>query len=260
MSEGKNSSLSDLNDSPSLDGSEEEPGQPVARPEIPVSNAALTENSLASLTLQQVKDAWENVKKRVRPRNPKTAAMLNGFTVVGVEGTAEEAVVVIQAAYELHHKYVQEGERSKDVDWAFSTEFRQKCRVRLLAPGQPVPISPAYASNSHPANTTMPGASQQSAHLEQPASTTPAPSSPKHVEHEDTPELVQPQEPVVSAVPIPGEASSSPVAKNSIVRENTGIESSPSSPEALKRKVSSDPVVQEAMKTFTAKIVDIRTK
>ncbi|HCP75621.1 MAG TPA: hypothetical protein DIU08_13410, partial [Ktedonobacter sp.] len=60
-----------------------------------------------SLTLQQVREAWDNVKKRVRPKNPKTAAMLNSFTVIGVEGTVEEAIVVIQAAYELHHKYVQ---------------------------------------------------------------------------------------------------------------------------------------------------------
>ena len=117
-------------------------GQAHARPEILTSNAPLVENTLPSLTLQEVKDAWENVKKRVRPKNPKTAAMLNSFSVVGVEGTAEEVVVIIQAAYELHHKYVQEGERSKDVDWGLTTEFRQKCRVRLLAPGQPVPASP----------------------------------------------------------------------------------------------------------------------
>ncbi|SRR6266567_5002376 len=95
------------------------------------------ESIVPALTLQQVKDAWENVKKRVRPKNPQTAAMLNSFSVVAVENTAEEAIIVIQAAYELHHKYVQQGDRSKYVDWAFSTEFRQKCRVRLLAPGQP---------------------------------------------------------------------------------------------------------------------------
>src|SRR5438874_1584325 len=163
MCEGTNGSLLDLNDSPSIDGSGESPGQLIARPEISASNATLTENSLPSLTLEQVKDAWENVKKRVRPKNPKTAAMLNSFTVVGVEGTAEEAVVVIQA-------------------------------------------------------------------------------------------------PTASVVRTPTEDSSSPVVKNSVVRENTTIESSTSSPEALRQKVSSDPVVQEVMKTFTAKIVDIRTK
>ncbi len=260
ISEGKNGSLPDLNDSPTIDGSGEGPGQLIARPEISASNATLTENSLPSLTLQQVKDAWENVKKRVRPKNPKTAAMLNSFTVVGVEGTAEEAVVVIQAAYELHHKYVQEGERSKDVDWAISTEFRQKCRVRLLAPGQPVPVSPAYGSDSHPASTAMQVAPQQSAQLDRPASTPPVPARSRHMEREGTSDLVQAQEPTASVVHTPAEDSSSPVVKNSVVRENTTIESSTSSPEALRQKVSSDPVVQEVMKTFTAKIVDIRTK
>ncbi|MFL5695770.1 MAG: DNA polymerase III subunit gamma/tau [Ktedonobacteraceae bacterium] len=260
ISEGKNGSLPDLNDSPSIDGSGEGPGQLIARPEISASNATLTENSLPSLTLQQVKDAWENVKKRVRPKNPKTAAMLNSFTVVGVEGTAEEAVVVIQAAYELHHKYVQEGERSKDVDWAISTEFRQKCRVRLLAPGQPVPVSPAYGSDSHPASTAMQVAPQQSVQLDRPASTPPVPARSRHMEREGTSDLVQAQEPTASVVHTPAEDSSSPVVKNSVVRENTTIESSTSSPEALRQKVSSDPVVQEVMKTFTAKIVDIRTK
>jgi len=186
--------------------------------------------------------------------------MLNSFTVVGVEGTAEEAVVVIQAAYELHHKYVQEGERSKDVDWAISTEFRQKCRVRLLAPGQPVPVSPAYGSDSHPASTAMQVAPQQSVQLDRPASTPPVPARSRHMEREGTSDLVQAQEPTASVAHTPAEDSSSPVVKNSVVRENTTIESSTSSPEALRQKVSSDPVVQEVMKTFTAKIVDIRTK
>ena len=260
ISEGKNGSLPDLNDSPSIDGSGESPGQLIARPEISTSNATLTGNSLPSLTLEQVKDAWENVKKRVRPKNPKTAAMLNSFTVVGVEGTAEEAVVVIQAAYELHHKYVQEGERSKDVDWAISTEFRQKCRVRLLAPGQPVPVSRAYGSDSHPASTAMQVAPQQSVQLDRPASTPPMPVRSRHMEREGTSDLVQAQEPTASVVHTPGEDSSSPVVKNSVVRENTTVESSLLSPEALRQKVSSDPVVQEVMRTFTAKIVDIRTK
>jgi hypothetical protein len=104
----------------------------------------------------------------------------------------------------------------------------------------------------------MPLASQQSAHLERPASTTPAPAGSKHVEQEGTPKLVQQQEPAAPVVHTPGANSSSPVVKKSVLRENTTRESS--SPEALKQKVSRDPVVQEVMKTFTAKIVDIRTK
>lgn len=246
----------DLNDSPSIDGSGDGPGQAHARPEIPASNASLLEKNLPSLTLQEVKDAWENVKKRVRPRNPKTAAMLNSFSVVGVEGTTEEVVVIIQAAYELHHKYVQEGERSKDVDWALTTEFRQKCRVRLLAPGQPVPVSPVYVANGQLETTAMQVAPQ----LDQPASMPPVPTRSKHIELERPSNLVQAQGPIVSSVHTPAEDSSSRVVKMNAVRENTTRESSPPSPEALRQKASSDPVVQEVMKTFTAKIVDIRRK
>ncbi|MFL5658800.1 MAG: DNA polymerase III subunit gamma/tau [Ktedonobacteraceae bacterium] len=244
----------DLNGFSSMDESVEEPRQPLSRPEMPEPG----QTSLPALTLQQVKDAWENVKKRVKPKDGSTAAMLNDYTVVAVEGTAEEAIVVIQAAHDLHYNYVREKDRSKHVNWALSTEFRQKCHVRLLAPGQPVPAPPAYASNSHSANTAMPLASQQSAHLERPASTTRAPGGSKHVEQEGTPELVQRQEPAAPVVHTAGENSPSPVVKKSVLRENTTIESS--SPEALKQKVSRDPVVQEVMKTFTAKIVDIRTK
>ena len=244
----------DLNGFSSMDESVEEPRQPLSRPEMPAPG----QTSLPALPLQQVKDAWENVKKRVKPKDGSTAAMLNDYTVVAVEGTAEEAIVVIQATHDLHYNYVREKDRSKHVNWALSTEFRQKCHVRLLAPGQPVPAPPAYASNSHSANTAMPLASQQSAHLERRASTTPAPAGSKHVEQEGTPELVQRQEPAAPVVHTPGENSSSPVVKKSVLRENTTIESS--SPEALKQKVSRDPVVQEVMKTFTAKIVDIRTK
>src|SRR6266487_1036311 len=262
ISEGNNGSLPDLIDSPSIDGSGEGSGQLIARPEISASHATLTENSLPSLTLQQVKDAWENVKKRVRPKNPKTAAMLNSFTVVGVEGTAEEAVVVIQAAYELHHKYVQEGERSKDVDWAFSTEFRQKCRVRLLAPGATLPSSPVFEPGSFSLDAAVNEAPPLMARREQPA----ANSKPRFAEPKARVEF--PQERAATFVPedLPTGEQSSPVVKKHIVRENTTIESlqpsqsSLSSLEIAKQKASSDPVVKEVIKTFQAKIVDIRLK
>jgi DNA polymerase-3 subunit gamma/tau len=143
--------------SPSPAVNKEAPGE-AARPEIaPELASAVDTNegtttagaeSKPSLTLQEVREKWDNVKKRVRPKNPKTAAMLNSFTVVGVEGTPQEVVVVIQAAYDLHHKYVQEGDRAKDVDWALSTEFKQQCRVRLLAPGTTLPSPLVFESSS----------------------------------------------------------------------------------------------------------------
>ena len=207
--------------------------------------------SKPSLTLQQVREAWDNVKKRVRPKNPKTAAMLNSFTVMGVEGTSEETVVVIQAAYELHHKYVQEGDRAKDVDWALSTEFKQKCRVRLLAPGAPPPSSLIFESGSFSLNTAVKETPPRSAHLERPA----ADSPPRLPEPEAEVEFQQ--EPPATNGYVSMVEQSPAVAKKNIVSENTSMGLSP---EAVREKASSDPVVQEVMRTFSAKIVDIRLK
>lgn len=215
-----------------------------------VVNAAGADSG-PSLTLQQVREAWDNVKKRVRPKNPKTAAMLNSFTVIGVEGTVEEAIVVIQAAYELHHKYVQEGERAKDVDWALTTEFRQPCRVRLLAPGVVLPSAPVFEAGSFSSKAAVKETPLRSAHLERPASET----NPKSTEPEARVEFLQ--EPYPSNVDAPAVDPSLPVARKNIMRENT---STGLPLEIIKQKASSDPVVQEVMRTFTAKIVDIRSK
>src|SRR6266566_2250996 len=171
----------DIRQAHSVAESEEMPGQTAAPParasagssERKEGGATRGAEGKPSLTLEQVKDAWDNVKKRVRPKNPKTAAMLNSFTVIGVEGTLDETVVVIQAAYELHHKYVQEGERAKDVDWALSTEFKQKCRVRLLAPGALPPSSLIFESGSFSLNTAVKETPPRSAHLERSAADSP---------------------------------------------------------------------------------------
>jgi len=207
--------------------------------------------SKPSLTLQQVREAWDNVKKRVRPKNPKTAAMLNSFTVMGVEGTLEETVVVIQAAYELHHKYVQEGDRAKDVDWALSTEFKQKCRVRLLAPGALPPSSLIFESGSFSLNTAVKETPPRSAHLERSA----ADSPPRLSEPEAEAEFQQ-ESPATNGHASAVEQSPA-VAKKNIVSENISMGLSP---EAVREQASSDPVVQEVMRTFSAKIVDIRLK
>jgi DNA polymerase-3 subunit gamma/tau len=221
--------------------------------------------SKPSLTLEQVRDAWDNVKKRVRPKNPKTAAMLNSFAVIGVEGTADEIVVVIQAAYELHHKYVQEGERAKDVDWALSTEFKQKCRVRLVAPGAPGQSSPVFESGGFSSNAAVNETPPMMARRERPA----ANSRPRFAEPEAGVEFPQDRQERAAAI-APGDTppweQSSPVVKKNFVRENTTTESIQSSQSSLssldiaKQKASGDPVVKEVIKTFQAKIVDIRLK
>ena len=95
-------------------------------------------NNLPPLTVGQVKSAWDRVVKRVKQRSPTTAAMLKYYNMVGIEDTAEEPIIIIQAQKQGHYNYVHENERSQDIEWALTTEFGQKCRVRLLSPGTPL--------------------------------------------------------------------------------------------------------------------------
>ena len=211
-----------------------------------------------SLTVQQVKDAWDNVKRRVKVRDreagPKKAAMLNDFSIVSVEGTAEEAIVIIQAAHELHHNYIHENERYKDVEWALGLEFRQNCRVRLLPPGQSVPT--LLPGGSRLANAAAPLAPKQAARRNRPASV-PSPQ-PQRSEQEDMPRQVQE---ATSFIAEPSDiVQSSPLARTNIVRENSTTVSPVSPLETLKERASRDPVVQEVQRIFTAKIVDVFPK
>ncbi len=95
---------------------------------------------MPSLTVQQVRDAWEKVIKRVKQKTPPTAAMLKYFEVVGVEDRDDQTVIAIQAQKQGHFNYVCENDRSKDVEWALMIEFGQfgrPCEIRLLPPGNP---------------------------------------------------------------------------------------------------------------------------
>ena len=274
--EGWPDSISDPANFSPVDGSEKESEQVATQAAHLSATDALSQQYVAvasngsepSVTLQQVKDAWEKVKKRVRGKNnstgPKTAAYLNDYTIVGVEGDGDTTVVIMQAAHTLHYKYMHENNYSADVEWALGIEFDQKCRVRLLAPGQPVPTAPAFLSGSSSANAIMPAALQQSAHRER---AVPAPSTPpshtetRQVEKESSSEVTE--EAPSAIVPSPADDQNSPVVKKNLVRENTtGEPASSSRPslETIEQKANSDPVVQEVIKTFAAKIVHIRPK
>src|SRR5579863_2454600 len=124
-----------------------------------------------TLTLAQIRDGWDRVKKRVRGRNqmgPKTSAMLNDYAIVAVEQAMDDVVVVIQATHELHYKYLLGSTYCEDIEWALQTEFNQKCRIRLLQPGQTPPSGVAQAMGRQSTSTSAPVAPQQSAHRERP--------------------------------------------------------------------------------------------
>ncbi len=218
-----------------------------------MSSAAPDDGDRPSLTLQQVKDAWGKVIKRVKQKTPPTAAMLKYFEVVSVEGIADQTVIVIQAQKQGYFNYVNENDRPKDIEWALTVEFGQNCRVRLVLPGQPLsaaPTPPFWGTSSY---STGAASAQQVAYVERPTSI--SPEQPEQVEQEMPAQHVQ-EEPVSSADPV-DMTSSSPLARMSKVSENT---TEGSFQETIEQRALRDPVVQEVMRTFTARIVDVRPK
>jgi DNA polymerase-3 subunit gamma/tau len=206
---------------------------------------------IPSLTVQQVKDAWEKVKKRTKQRNGLAAATLTQCKVIAVEGTDKEPVVVLHLASEAHYKIVND--RSKDVEWALTTEFGQNCRIRLLPPGQPLPGASPPEAGHRPARANSAIAPQQAARVERPA---PMPSEQSETVEREAP-VQQIQEEQVSYADSTGSAYSPPLAIMSEVSENiTRV----SFQETVEQKARHDPVVQEVVRTFMARIIDVRPK
>ncbi|MGI9061625.1 MAG: DNA polymerase III subunit gamma/tau [Ktedonobacteraceae bacterium] len=202
------------------------------------------------LTLEQVQDAWENIKKRIKQKNNQTAAMLNYYTVVGIDGAVEPFLVVIRARTKVFYEHMQQSDRVKYVEWGLGMEFGHKFRVQLLLPEQAVPPPPTSRS----ANVAPSAAPQQSAHRERPAS----PQQAKNTQ----PEAKATGNGANGHVTDPPVEVNQPlsIVKKNVVRENTTTVSASPPFETIKQKASADPVVQEVIRTFTAKIVDIRPK
>ena len=100
-----------------------------------VNETQVNEND-SPLTVEDVKEAWRAVTMRTRQKSSGTlAAMLNLSTIIDVEGTATQPVVVIQTQKQAHYKYVKEEERYKVLEWSLTIEIGRECRVRLVPPG-----------------------------------------------------------------------------------------------------------------------------
>ncbi|MHB8596518.1 MAG: DNA polymerase III subunit gamma/tau [Ktedonobacteraceae bacterium] len=227
------------------------------------------ESNNPMLTLTQVVDSWERVKKRVKGRNQagiKTSAYLNDYSVVAVEGSAAEVVVVIQAMHTLHYKYLLDSTYGEDIEWALSTELNQQCRVRLLPPGQTPPPGTASALNRQSTSAAAPVAPPQSAHRERPA--TKPPQTPRNTVHE-TPQHSTPEAVAHHPSEVPLSEVERPLARKTVVRENghtvaltqstQNTQSAPSLAE-IQRKASVDPVVRKVKEMFKAEIKEIRPK
>ncbi|HEX6477920.1 MAG TPA: DNA polymerase III subunit gamma/tau [Ktedonobacteraceae bacterium] len=218
----------------------------------PLSSSANGGNP--SLTVQRVSEAWENVRKRTKQKSKSglMAAYLDHFEVVSIEGTTEQTIVIIQAAKQVHYTFVKENNRLKDLEWALTMEFGQPCQVRLLAPGQSLSPASAYGSVPSSENTMQGVAAKQSAYLEPPVSAPPAGVEQKSADSQMPTSTSYPVDAVsTNEVRVP------PVAKNGFVRENISVLSSR---EIIQQQAERDPVVQEIIKTFAARIVDVYPK
>jgi DNA polymerase-3 subunit gamma/tau len=204
-----------------------------------------------TLTVQQARDAWENVQKRVRQRSngARLSAHLNYFKIVAIEGTVEQPVVAIQAKTYVHHDYLKENDRYKDLEWALTIEFGLECRVRLIPPGQSVPLLPVSDPVSYSTSAAPAIAPQQSAYLERSA-------SPSYLSEEIS-DAQKPLSRMSQSLYETGPSDEVSLARTGSVNENISV-AQPQ--DTIEQKVRRDPVVQEVIKTFTARIVDIRPK
>ena len=203
-----------------------------------------------SLTVQQVRSIWEKVIKRTRQKSSGTlAAMLRLCTIQDIEGTAEQPVVVIQSEKQAHYKYVKEEERYKVLEWALTIEFGLECRVRLIPPGQSLPLPPVSDTVSYSSNAAPAIAPQQSAFLERPV-------SPSYLDEEIW-DAQKPLSRMSHSLYVTSPSDEDSLAITGSVKENINA-AQPR--ETIEQNVRRDPVVQEVINTFTARIVDIRPK
>jgi DNA polymerase-3 subunit gamma/tau len=247
-----------------------------------------------SLTLQEVKEKWEYIKRRVKTKKDGAmiAALLNGYTVVGIEQDAATPVVVIRANAAFHYTALQKKTHHEAVEWALKLELTQDCKVRMLPPGQggpslgvPIPPPPtpppAINSDSLASRATLTPQEQPphpSVQRERQTPTpenrgvTPSPPTPLRPRPQQVQAVSSPQEvsqlrsdqgKAVSSAPIANEVSTqpSPLARKTNVRENTTRVSTGDSRLIFAQKMArNDQVVQEVMRLFKAEVKDIQIK
>jgi DNA polymerase III subunit gamma/tau len=217
--------------------------------EIPVLQTQ-SDGSRPVLAVQQVSDAWESVIKRTRQKtSPAMLSMLRPCKIIGIESRAGQTVVVVQFDKEGHYNYLKANERYKFLEWALTTEFQTPCFVRLVAPGQSVSLPHVSDPMSYSTSAAPSITSQQSAYLERPVS----PLQPT----EEIPDAQKPPSGMSQALYETSPSDAAPLTRTSIVKENISI-ALPQ--DTIDQKVRRDPVVQEVIKTFSARIVEVRPK
>jgi hypothetical protein len=242
------------------------------------------------LVIQEVKEKWEYVKRRVRSKKDgaKIAALLNGYTIVNVEGHAGVPVVVIAATAPFHYTTLQKQAYYDAIEWALKAELNQDCKVRMLPPGQGglgpgvnilPPSMPAPAINNA-ATSRVTSASETTppplAYADQERRGDPLQStatlhaklepqtrqmvSPSKEEPPTVPDQTRPAAPS-AAITYELSSESSSLARTTEVRENTTrVSNGDSRLMVARKKANNDQVVQEVVRLFKAEVKDVQLK
>jgi DNA polymerase-3 subunit gamma/tau len=242
----------------------------------PADGVPVTVSESPSLTVDEVKEKWEYIKKRIKSRKDghKVAALLGWYAIVAVEGTREIPVVVIQANTDIYHKALQNPSHHATIEWAMKVELSQECKLRLLPPGQSLqklvsmPAPASRDAETSLSTSTIVRTPQRSPYREPSISAPEIPQiDPKcQVQSVQVTEWPPQQNPIVSAVSsvaIAEVVDPSPLARTSVMRDNTLTAltaTGETRQEIAAKKVKSDQVVQEAMRMFKAEIKNIQLK
>lgn len=188
------------------------------------------------LTLEMAISQWGMVKKVCRTRTTKLAALLNNVVPVAVTGP-DGCELVLEVEYDFHYERLLEPESRRVVEWALKEIHQVPCRARFLLKGSPIPVSGPASG--------QPGAARSAARAA-PSRMGLPPDAPIH--------------PVSNAMPIRR-------AANDLTSQNgRGASAQPGHARAapasgppvnsLEAQVRQDPVVEEIIKTYGAKLVE----
>jgi DNA polymerase-3 subunit gamma/tau len=229
-----------------------------------------------TLTVQQLKEKWEAIKRRAKTHSSKegtvAAAILNSYSIVAVEGTAREPVVVITPTTnsKFHYNEMQKPEMCKAAEWAMKLELGHACRLRILPFGQN--HSSSIYTSSPPGRSSADDTDQQfrqELSMMQVMEPPPAPASPSPAVRERSSTSSAPrqrQAKMTRGVLDKLDSREQPLARTKSVRENTITASATtrqtteSRQERTERKAKGDPVVQEVARIFKAEIKEIQPK
>jgi DNA polymerase III subunit gamma/tau len=233
--------------------------------------SADTVSNAPKLTIAEVKERWEYIKRRVRSRKDgiKTEAFLKGYAVVGVDNTQDVAAVVVQANAAFFYNALQQNASHREtIEWAMRIELGRECKLRLLPPGQSLlslgSIPPPAPPDSGP-TTIIDETLQHSSNHKQPTPAsdtwqTPTKDQMQSAQSVHVADQPQEQRPATASSAATVEVlHSPPLAITPSMRENTTT-TGDTRQEIAAKKAHSDQVVQAALRMFKAEIKNIRLK